>query len=142
MCPSAAFHLTESISGTVAFQSGGTYTINTSTSAVQDVTIPASCLTGGATCADLQTSLNQSTDAGPAQMGTCSDSSGGCACHVTDMQASGPQMGTYSVSGTMVTLDGTASPYCVKGNTLLVQTETGVMGMAGSGTITFSATKQ
>jgi hypothetical protein len=150
-CPSSTFQVSESLSGTVKFVAndgvtlamgvaGGTYSSNISSSVVEDLNIPASCLQG-ATCAQVQSSINQSVDGGaPAAMGTCTDAAGGCACHVTAAGSATPTTGVYSVSGSTITLDGQPSPYCVKGSGLLIQNPTTMM--AGAGTFTIAATKE
>lgn len=141
-CSQATFQASQSESGTVTFQAGVYSTSNLDTTVVEDITVPSSCLMG-ATCAMVESNFNnQSNDAGMTTVGTCADTSGGCACHATVTDSTGPVNGTYSVSGTTLTLDGTAAPYCVQGNTLLIQTQSGMMGTAGSGTITLTATKQ
>jgi hypothetical protein len=140
-CPSSTFQLSETVSGTVTFNSDGTYSSNVGSSASENVTIPSSCI-NGATCDQLQMVFNQ-TDAGAgAQMATCSTTSGGCSCQVSLTEQPGPMTGTYSVSGSTITLNGTAGTYCVQGNDLLLQQSVGAMGMAGSGTATYAAVKQ
>ena len=150
-CPSSTFQVSESLGGTVKFVAndgvtlamgvaGGTYSSNITSSVVEDLTIPASCLQG-ATCAQVQSSINQSGDGGaPAAMGTCTDAAGGCACHVTAATSATPTSGVYTVSGSTITLDGQPSPYCVKGSGLLIQNPTTMM--AGAGTFTIAATKE
>jgi hypothetical protein len=143
-CPSSTAQISENASGAVTFKSDGTYSSTITTSAVEDVTLPASCLPGGATCAQLQTAINQQGDGGAGSTtGTCTAApSGGCSCHVTVAGGGGSTNGTYSTSGTTITIDGTPSPYCVQGSGLLIQSQVGTMGMSGYGTITFAATKQ
>ena len=139
-CPSSTFQVSETLGGTVQFVANGTYSSNISSSVVEDLTIPASCLQG-ATCAQVQSSINQSGDGGaPAAMGTCTDAAGGCACHVTAAGSATPTSGVYTVSGSTITLDGQPSPYCVKGSGLLIQNPTTMM--AGAGTFTIAATKE
>ena len=140
-CPSSTFQIVETVGGTINFKSDGTYSANTTSSSAGDFTLPASCLMG-ATCAQLQASLNQAGDGGTGTMGTCTDAAGGCSCHVTAAGSNSATTGTYSTSGTTITLNNKPSPYCVKGNGLLIQAQSGTMGMTGSGTITLAATRQ
>jgi hypothetical protein len=129
------------VAGTVEFRANGTYSSNTTSSSVMaDFTLPASCLQGR-TCAQIQTGANQAGDGGAsAAVTTCTDSGGGCACQITNMAAGTATNGVYSLSGTMITIDGQPSAYCVQGNGLLIQ-NAGAM-MAAAGTVTVAATKQ
>jgi hypothetical protein len=144
-CPASAFSGSESLSGTITFQQDGSYSSDVTALVVEDIGVPSSCI-NGLSCAQLQAAINMPKDAGAQPMGTCTTTATGCACHVT--QASGPTTatGTYSTLGTSVTTTQTGgtpatSPYCVQGKTLLVQTEAGMMGAPGSGTLTIAATK-
>ena len=155
-CPTSTFQVYETLNGTVQFVAddgvtlamgamGGTYSSNlSSSSAVEDFTIPASCLQG-VTCAQFQSSINQSGDGGvPAAMGTCTDAAGGCACHITGAGSATATKGVYSVSGTTITIDGQPGPYCVKGSGLLIQNPTMIstMMMTVGGTFTLAATRE
>lgn len=103
-------------SGTLTFSDGGTWVSSMTFKGTETLTYPASCLDGGATCADRGANL---PDAGMA--GSCiEDTSGACVCTYTlDMSAGG--QGTYSTSGgrlSVVGSDPSAMDYCVQGTTL------------------------
>jgi hypothetical protein len=137
-CSTSAFHISETVNGTVTFASNGTVTSSNDLSTTEDTTIPASCI-GGATCVQLETSLNRRVIGEATTMATCTDASGGCSCHAI---TSAPTVGantTYSVSGTVITIGGNPDPYCVRANGLLIQTQNGT---TGSDIVTFALTKQ
>jgi hypothetical protein len=137
-CATSAFHISETVTGTVTFDSNGTYTSTNATSTTEDTTIPASC-TGGETCAQLQTSISQLRIGGTTTMATCTDASGGCSCHAITAAPSTTASATYSVSGTIITIGGIPTPYCVQGNGLLIETQTAT---TGSDIVTLALTKQ
>lgn len=143
-CPSATFSESASVSGTLAFNTDGTYTITDMGSATGALSIPSSCLSvGGATltCDQLQADFNG--DGGTGTTATCSTTSSGCSCQLHANQASMTENGTYTTSGSNLTLtsNGVSStaPYCVQGSGLLIQTVPGMMGSSNS--ITVAATK-
>jgi hypothetical protein len=116
----------------------------------ETVSLPTSCLDAiiGMTCAQVQAGINMPVPAGGAQpMATCTTTATGCSCQVTVTFGAASQMGRYSTSGTTLTTMAAhagmvSHPYCVQGNQLLLESETGAMGMPGSGPITLVATKQ
>jgi hypothetical protein len=137
-CATSTFQISETVSGTVTFDSKGTYTSSNSFSATEDTTIPASC-TGGANCAQLQMSINQTRQGGATTMATCTDAAAGCACHAITTAPNTVASATYSVSGTTITIGGLPSPYCVQGDGLLIQTQTAT---TGSDILTLALTRQ
>jgi hypothetical protein len=141
-CLTATFQVSETVDGTVEFTSDGMFTQNVTATLIEDLTLPPSCLQG-TSCAQLQSTYNQTDGSGARLMGTCTEASGGCSCHVTATQ-SGPQHASYSVSGTTLTIGGQTVPYCVHGSGLLYRLSAGTMGMAGAGTVTytFAATRE
>lgn len=136
-------------SGTLTLNADMTYTTALSTAATLQLVEPLSCLSSGtvtATCDQLAMGLN-AADAGSAN---CTTSGMNCNCTSTFSQPTTTQTGTYSLSGTTVTItpaNGTASTdsYCVQGSTLHVLSLPTSMTM-GSGGVTASmdivATKQ
>jgi hypothetical protein len=143
-CPSSTFSESASVSGTLTFETNGMYTITDMGMASGSLSIPSSCLTPGGitTCDQLQADFNG--DGGTGTMATCSTTSTGCSCQLHANQATTTTNGTYTTSGSSLTLtsNGTSgtSPYCVQGSGLLIQTIPGMMGSSNS--ITVAATKQ
>jgi hypothetical protein len=145
-CPSSSFSESASVSGTLTFNTNGTFTITDMGSASGAVSLPSSCLTSGGvtlTCDQLQADFNG--DGGTGTMATCSTTSSGCSCQLHANQPTMTENGTYTTSGSSLTLTATnggsgTSPYCVQGSGLLLQTVPGMMGSSNS--ITVAATKQ
>jgi hypothetical protein len=104
-------------SGALTFSDGGTWVSSMTFKGTETLTYPASCLTGGATCADRAAN---NPDAG--MVGSCvENTSGVCVCTYTlDNMSIGGQ-GTYTTSGgtlSVVGSDPSSMDYCVQGNTL------------------------
>jgi len=104
-------------SGTLAFSDSGTWVSSMTFNGTETLTYPASCLSGGATCASRAAN---SPDAG--MVGACiENTSGQCVCTYTlDNMTMGGQ-GTYTTSGgklSVVGSDPSSMDYCVQGNAL------------------------
>jgi hypothetical protein len=119
------------LTGTLLFETNGTYSVATVTSGNTQFSYPASCLTTyGMTCAALNSTLatEGETDAGVS--GSCSSTSaGGCTCTETMKGYSFSETGTYTTSGSALTMNpstSTSSPvpieYCVQGTHLSIYT--------------------
>jgi hypothetical protein len=135
-CPQATASVTSlSNSGTLQFNADMTYTITAfAQSLTLHASIPTSCL-AGMTCAQYQTSLQQSTPGA-----TCTGSTT-CVCDLPN-STSDTESGTYTISGTSVvttsSVQGTSTvPYCVQGSTIhFIQLDTTMnMGPMGQATI-------
>jgi hypothetical protein len=119
--------------GTITFDTGGTYEESlTSGSVAETLTVPTSCL-GGAAC------TASSSDAGIS--GVCGVSGSNCVCSVSISQTSNTASGTYSTSGSMITVTpagdtATSDGYCVQGNTLtLLGSVSTTMSASGSAAV-------
>lgn len=139
-----------SASGTVTFNSDGTYAVTSTLGSSVTITVPTSCLTSGSvsiSCSDLGSTLGGAIgDAGDTT--SCTMSGSACACTVSQPAQTVTEMGTYttaddsftatpSSSSTGNTMAGT-NGYCVQGNTLHV-----LAGGADAGTsVDLVATKQ
>ena len=104
-------------SGTLTFSDSGTWVSAITFNGTETVTYPASCLDGGATCADRAATT---PDAG--MVGSCVENTSGlCVCTYTlDNMTLGGQ-GTYTTAGgrlSVVGSDPSSMNYCVQGNTL------------------------
>jgi hypothetical protein len=130
-CPQASLDVALDASGTAVFRSDGTYATSLSGTPMITLTVPSSCLVGGSLpvpdCAALAKALDK--DGGAT---TCTgDKTTGCTCTGKAGKFSGDHsMGTYSVSGNMLTTTkdidsgthtGDPAPYCVSGNMLKVR---------------------
>lgn len=107
-------------SGTVKFETGGTWTIALKEGFSAHVTYGQGCITSAAMCSQVETGLKQQSNVTSA---TCTFSST-CACDYAG-STNQNQTGTYQINGTQVTLTtsgSTTAPetdgYCVSGNTL------------------------
>jgi hypothetical protein len=151
-CPSSTFGESVSIGGTIVFNANGTYTTSPPGGVGADtVTIDRLCLASDAgptvTCDQLQASFNTQSmqvDGGSSTMATCTTTSSGCSCQLPGTQGTISENGTYSTSGTSLTLtaasgSATTVPYCVQGNGLLIQTQPAIAGAPNP--ITVAATK-
>jgi hypothetical protein len=104
-------------SGTLTFSDSGTWVSSMTFKGTETLTYPASCLSGGATCADRAAN---NPDAG--MVGSCVENTSGiCACAYTldDMSIGG--QGTYTTSGgtlSVVGSDPSSMDYCVQSNSL------------------------
>lgn len=113
--------------GTVTFSAGSFNSTLTTGAVGETFTEPTSCLgqnTAATTCAELSAALLQN-DAGAT--GGCSISGSNCVCSGMMMVAAQTSAGTYTTSGTSITLTTANSSngpetdgYCVEGNTLYV----------------------
>jgi hypothetical protein len=124
------------VSGALTFNADMTYTLTSSGSYTETLTIPLSCFPpSGATVACTGINMGGTEDAGTGGiMGSCAISNSNCVCTVP-APSTATESGTYSISGSMVTTTPTGGSgsmtdsYCVSGNTLhLSGTVSGVMG--------------
>ena len=103
--------------GTLSFSDSGTWVSSMTFNGTETVTYPASCLSGGATCADRVAS---NPDAG--MVGSCvENASGVCVCSYTMDNMSLSGQGTYTTSSgrlSVIGSDPSSMDYCVQGNTL------------------------
>ena len=126
-------------SGSVVFNSDGTFSINETVSGTATDTFPKSCLPQFQSCDQVAAFVSAT---GP--MASCSgDISVSCTCQVTLKEMTVTANGTYTTSGSTVTLmqqgssGGNPASYCVQGNTLTV-TGIGMGGMSGMGAAGYS----
>ena len=139
-CPQVSVAATVDLTGSVTFNSGGTFSSNETTAVSFTIDVPAACLAdaGITSCA----SLGGGGDGGAAAM---SDGKGGCT--ETQMQPTQTKSntGTYTTSGNQFTATGgdggsgnnTPLDYCVSGTTLKAK-QTDSKG----NTVIYVATKQ
>jgi hypothetical protein len=132
------------VNGTLSFTSTGTYSIAGTENGTNNVTYPQACLTSvDMTCARLETALS----AGMGGLsGSCqSNAKGDCACTESIVNVPISEQGTYSTSGSSLTMIKTggatsegSTKYCVQGDTLMMQATSPTM----SGSATLTATKE
>jgi hypothetical protein len=143
MCPGENVALTSvNETGSFTFNMDGTYATMGSISVQEAASVPLSCLSmggGTATCGQLAMALNAQMigtvqpDGGVSPgstSATCSMSGANCECNVTFSLPNTSAMGTYTTSGTGVTLTPngggpTTDGYCVQGSTLTLATTMG-----------------
>ena len=113
------------MSGTFNFTSTGTYSIASMATGTMNMTVPQSCL-NGLTCAQVGSSMSQGS--GGASGSCMSTTNGNCSCSESIVNSPGSEQGTYSTSGsslTMIKTGGSTSEdstqYCVQGDTLMIQ---------------------
>lgn len=119
------------VTGSFTANADGTYADNTVTSGSEEFTLDASCLTLSSTLIDCRQAGIVVQGMGFTEV-NCEDApSGGCSCAGAVQQDGSmglldvwtAQDGTYTVSGTTVTLEGGFSPapysYCVSGDTMI-----------------------
>jgi hypothetical protein len=123
LCAAATVkHSSFEVSGTATFGADGTYGISATTWGTIEVSVPASCLTGG----DVTSSCTQLALQAPANIGAqCLASGDGCFCTFVIPSHDVAEAGTYAANGSMLTaappgglVDGAA--YCVAGDRLHV----------------------
>jgi hypothetical protein len=133
-----------SSSGTLTFNSDMSYTATSlETQASYAFYFPSQC-TNGLSCSSIATNLQSSS---AVQSASCSGSSS-CTCDVVQAPIGGSETGTYTVSGTTVTLTPTGggtsfvtgttggASYCVQGSTLhAIVTSTKSMGSMGQAAV-------
>ena len=123
-CPGATVNTSGiRVSGSASFNADMTYTLNETISASASETIPASCLTMNGitlTCQQLDQAIQQLVTENPGvfQSAHCSGASS-CICSFTLAPVTTNDSGTYTTSGTTLTLSGGGGgEYCVQGNEL------------------------
>ncbi len=120
-CPNAMFAYHDS-AGTFTFGSDGTLSETLGGNYSEIDTYPSSCLgNGNPTCDDLNMTLASVSDGG-----SCSPSSIGCTCTATDTGMQTAFSGSFTTSGTTLTIDTSATgsqmaTYCVQGGVLELQ---------------------
>jgi hypothetical protein len=135
LCGDVVTTTTIDVSGTVVLNADGTYTTSGTDGANATVHVTASCLAqSGMTCDDVGRGVGTAS--------ACVSASGACDCTLSTPAQSATQTGTYTVSGTSLTLDVmTPAPrteidgFCVTGDELhVMNVDTsmtgGPMGMA------------
>jgi len=113
------------MNGTFNFTSTGTYSIASMASGTMNMTVPQSCL-NGLTCAQVGSPIGQGSSGAS---GSCmSTTNGNCSCSESIVNSPSSEQGTYSTSGsslTMIKTGGSTSEgstqYCVQGDTLMIQ---------------------
>jgi hypothetical protein len=120
-------------SGTSTFNSDGTFTLDSTQSAMETLVIPNSCLMG-ASCSSLSAILSAGLGDG-GTTASCTSSSSECDCTIGLPASTTKESGTYKVSGNTLTttVSGgtpTSADYCVvNGNELhVISTATGTSG--------------
>jgi len=145
-CPGEQVSTSLQYTGTLTFLSSGAYSVSASISGNANFTYPASCLTSlGMTCAQIDTNLKATgaTDAGIS--GACtSASAGACACTETMKSMPSSEDGTYTTSGSALTMISSSSStsqdsaeYCVRGNQLTIH----ITSAGSGGSFIITATK-
>lgn len=130
-CPSGAVDVSGvTVTGPVTFESSGSYSTSLTLGGSYSFTYPPECLTNNGiqlTCEQLNAVVSQSIaddPESPIQSASCSGS-GTCRCTAQFVPVSIAESGTYTTSGTTLTMtDSTGevstSNYCVAGNSLTV----------------------
>ena len=102
----------------MVFNGDNTYETTITSSLTIHLTVPVSCLMGGA-CSDLETSLNEEAD-----VWSCAESGDKCECDNAQMETS-VEPGSWATDGDMITLtpDDTESEpstgvFCVNGGSM------------------------
>jgi len=113
-------------SGTLVFNADGSYSGGLGIGIEFDLFVPTSCIAPDA-CADLQVAVQSNLDSDPDSLFrtvSCAQGSD-CACTFSGGSPAANETGTYSTSGTTLTLTSAAasevSEYCVQGTTLTLQ---------------------
>ena len=125
-----------SVSGTMTFNADGTYVASAlSKQGTYSLNVPASCLNGTA-CSTVASSLEAS---GEFETASCSGVAG-CACTAVQTPITVTESGSYTISGSTVTMASTTGSstvsYCVDGSTFhLLDTSTMSMGPMGQAAI-------
>ena len=120
-CPDLVVESTPSASGSFTFEAGGTYTTMSTLNGTSRARIPGSCIDGATMCSDLD--FEDQTCTG--------DIATACTCTTTYNNTQDSTSGTYTTSGTSITLDGETFPYCVSGNTLRLDLGDGFIVVLG-----------
>jgi hypothetical protein len=113
-----------SVSGTVNYNADMTYAAALTESGTVSITLPPACRMQGAitlTCSqtDQQVKANLAASANAAfETVSCSGSDASCTCRVTVTNLPMSDAGTFSTSGTMLTMTSGTTDYCVTGNEL------------------------
>jgi len=138
-CPQATVGANITPTGTLALNADLTYVANFTLGGNTTINIPTSCL-NGATCADLSAALQLDISADPTIQSASCSGSGTCACTEVLVPQPVNESGTYTKSGSSLTLTATGGTpatdsYCVSGmggGTMLTLGEsmmsTGTMG--------------
>jgi len=118
-CRTATLRTSLTATGTTSYRADMTYTLAFTVSGTDSVTVPASCLSMGTTCAQ----ANQLFPDAVPGLQCNSAAGGGCNCTLAVPATLFNEVGTYSTSGGSVTTtpsNGTSdtSQYCVRGNRL------------------------
>ena len=123
-------------SGSLVFDADGSYALALVFDGSFDLNYPATCL-AGLGCDDATVGFQSQIDDGSFPLRNVSSIScagtSGCLCHAT-VDAPQYEAGTYSISGSVLTLTATNGAaidksYCVDGNALhILKTSTGSMG--------------
>ena len=144
-CPQLTANVSSfQVTGTESFNADLTYNADEMVTAAGQAMVPPSCLQSGGitlTCGELDLLLQQliATSPGQLQSAHCTGSTT-CVCGFVLAPMHLVQMGTYTTSGTNITLtasDGTyaANQYCVKGNELHLVTVNATMPIGSMGQV-------
>jgi hypothetical protein len=126
-CTSAQGTGSAQVTGDWTGSSDGTYSDKTTTSGTEQLTLPASCLHVAGTVLTCERSTSNESPLRYDSI-SCRSTAGVCACSIVAKQAGWPGYlstsssisGTYTTSGTTITLDDEASySYCVSGNQMI-----------------------
>ncbi len=119
LCATATIDVDFDTTGTVSFGADGKFSSNVASSGSLALNLPKECLPAlGGSCEDFSSALDSPCT-------TAAD--GSCACIIPADDNTAGDMGTYSVSGTSLTMTSTSSiapdelEYCVEGNNLHVK---------------------
>jgi hypothetical protein len=133
-CPTATVTSSATATGTTSYRADMTYTVSFTLTGSDSVVIPASCLSAGTTCDQ----VNQVFFRGLLPDLRCSSaSSGGCNCSLVVPPTPIAETGTYTTSGgTLTTTPTGATPdsggYCVKGDQLDLTPPAAMAGATGT----------
>lgn len=127
-CPAIKQEFTYDYRMLVDFKSSGNYTAAIKSDAVQNVTVPKSCISEEADCSELG---EDDTDDSDGETLTITSDLENCLieAQIHDMDS---VAGTWEVAGTKITMTDSDGPdtsdYCITGNTLVVRSENDITG--------------
>jgi hypothetical protein len=132
-CPTGTVTSSATATGTASYRTDMTYTVSFTLTGTDSVVIPASCLSAGTTCDQ----VNQVFFRGLLPDLRCSSASGGCNCSLVIPATPLTETGTYATTGgALTTTPSSGTPdtggYCVKGNQLDLTPPAAMAGATGT----------
>jgi hypothetical protein len=117
----------------VEFKSSGNYTVALKSDAVQNVSVPQSCLPEGDSCSDLAESDADDSDGDTLEISVSGDN---CLLEV-EFHKADSTAGVWEVDGSQLTMTDSDGPdtsaFCVSGNTLTVKSVDDLYGTVSWG---------